>query len=107
MQPTATTQLAKKLLIKTAQQWLFVAAPEGFAESFAPLAIEINTTISADEAFSGILLFVKNSAELNSALPEIILVLKPETVFWIAYPKKSSGIVSDLEMTGNWQLAGN
>ncbi len=103
MEPTEANLIAKKLLIKTAQRWLFVRAPKHFPESFAPLAIEINTTISADETFNGILLFVKNSAELNSALPEIILVLKPETIFWIAYPKKSSGIVSDLEMTGNWQ----
>jgi len=95
--------LAKKLLIKTAQRWLFVSAPEGFPESLTSLLVEIKTVISADETFNGVLLFVKNSAELNSALPEIILVLKPETVFWIAYPKKSSGVVSDLEMTGNWK----
>jgi hypothetical protein len=102
MRPTQANQLAKKLLIKTAQRWLFVRAQKHFPESFAPLAIEINTTISADETFNGILLFLKNSAELNSALPEIILVLKLGTIFRIAYPKKSSGIASDLEMTANW-----
>jgi len=95
--------LAKKLLIKTAQRWLFVSAPEGFPESLTSLLVEIKTTIIADEAFSGILLFVKNSAELKSNFPAISSVLKPETVFWIAYPKKSSGVVSDLEMTGNWK----
>ena len=95
--------LAKKLLIKTAQRWLFVSAPEGFPESLTSLLVEIKTTIIADEAFSGILLFVKNSPELKSNFPAISSVLKPETVFWIAYPKKSSGVVSDLEMTGNWK----
>jgi hypothetical protein len=29
-------------------------------------------------------------------------LLKPDTIFWITYPKKSSGIVSDLEMMSSW-----
>jgi hypothetical protein len=95
--------LAKKLMIKTAQRWLYINAPEGFSENFSSLSVEIKTTVTADEAVNGVLLFVKNSTELESNLPEITSVLKPETVFWIAYPKKSSGIISDLEMTGNWQ----
>ena len=94
--------LTKKLLIKTAQHWLFSNAPEGFVESFAAFNIQINTKIFAEDKLDGVLLFVKNNAELNATLPEITSVLKPETVCWIAYPKKSSGLVSDLEMTGNW-----
>ena len=102
MQPTAATQTAKKLLIKTAQRWLFVNAAEGFAESFASLNIEIKTEILAGEKLDGILLFVNNRAALQTALSAIAPVLKPETVCWMAYPKKSSGQVSDLEMTGDW-----
>ncbi len=103
MQPTPTTQLAKKLLIKTAQTWLFSNPPNGFLESFAELDVEIKTSILEGEKLDGVLLFAKNNAELKAALSATVPVLKPETIFWIAYPKKSSGIVSDLEMTGNWQ----
>ncbi len=102
MEPTSATLLPKKLLIKTAQRWLFSHAPEGFVESFASLNIEIETEIFLGEKLDGVLLFVKNSTELQTALPEIIPVLKLETICWITYPKKSSGIVSDLEMTRNW-----
>ena len=94
--------LTKKLLIKTAQCWLFINAPNGFSEALAALNIEIKTKIAAEEKLDGVVLFVKNSAEVKSALSETSSALKPETIFWIAYPKKSSGIVSDLEMTGNW-----
>ena len=103
MELIATIQLAKKLLIKTAQCWLFLNAPIGFSESFASIAVEIKTSISVEKTFNGVLLFVKNSTELESNLKEIISVLKPETIFWIVYLKKSSGLISDLEMTGNWQ----
>lgn len=106
MHPTPTTQLTKKLLIKTAQHWLFLNSPNGFLEGFTGLNIEIKTSVLGEEKLDGILLFVKNSAGLKAALPAIAPVLKPETVFWVAYPKKSSGIVSDLEMTGNWAETG-
>ncbi len=106
MHPTPTTQLTKKLLIKTAQTWLFLNPPERFLGDFDGLNIEIKTSILGVEKFDGVLLFVQNSAQLKAALTKIIVVLKLETVCWIAYPKKSSGIVSDLEMTGNWAETG-
>ncbi len=97
------TQTAKKLRIKTAQQWLFFNAPEEILNGFAAISINIKTVIKVDETYSGVLLFIKNREELQAVLPIIAPVLNPETVCWIAYPKKSSGTVSDLEMTGNWQ----
>ncbi|WP_299289750.1 YdeI/OmpD-associated family protein [uncultured Mucilaginibacter sp.] len=102
IEPTTAAQLAKKLLIKTAQHWLFIHVPEGFVKGFAALSIEVKTSIANDETFNGVLFFVKNSNGLQVVLPTIIPVLKPETICWVAYPKKSSGVVSDLEMTGNW-----
>jgi hypothetical protein len=96
------TPLAKKLLIKTAQRWLFVNSPEGFADSFASLDIDIKTDVSQEEKVDGVLLFVKNRAALEQDLANAVPVLEEETVCWIAYPKKSSGINSGLEMTGNW-----
>ncbi len=52
--------------------------------------------------FDGVQLFVKNSTELVAGLKVVIPVLKPDTVLWIAYPKKGSGIKTDLEMMGSW-----
>jgi uncharacterized protein YdeI (YjbR/CyaY-like superfamily) len=107
MDLSEVTQLAKKLLIKTAQNWLFINSPTEFLESFVSIPAEIKTVISTEETYNGVLLFVENSAALKQHLPAVASVLKPETIFWIAYPKKSSGIVSDLEMTGNWQETEN
>jgi len=39
---------------------------------------------------------LKNNLELISTM------LKPDTIFWITYPKKNSGIPSDLEMMRSW-----
>jgi hypothetical protein len=51
-------------------------------------------------------LFVLNSGDLASSLKIIMPILKPGTVFWITYPKKSSGIKSDLEMMSSWDEVG-
>lgn len=95
-------KLAKKLLVKTAQRWLFINAPDEILNSFSSLSIEIKTLVADDENYNGVLLFIKNREELQTTLPAIAAVLKPETTCWMAYPKKSSGVISDLEMMGNW-----
>jgi hypothetical protein len=39
---------------------------------------------------------------LAAGLKHIQPLLKPKTVLWIIYPKKSSGIPTDLEMMSSW-----
>jgi hypothetical protein len=58
------------------------------------------TTLPAGN-FDGIQLFVKRKKELAASLKIIVALLKHDTIFWISYPKKSSGIESDLKM-GSW-----
>lgn len=47
-------------------------------------------------------LFVKNSTELNRDLCWLTDHLRPDTILWITYPKKSSGIESDLGTMRHW-----
>jgi hypothetical protein len=96
------TSLAQKLLIKPGKKWLFMNVIEGYLQLLEPLPE--NTIISSEPIgnFDGIQLFVKNSIELSSSLKIIAPLLKADTIFWISYPKKSSGIESDLKM-GTWK----
>src|SRR5262249_38102020 len=50
----------------------------------------------AKESFDFVLLFSVDSKELVPAWKRIIPALKTDAVLWVAYPKKSSGIQSDL-----------
>jgi len=95
--------LAKKLQIKPGQSWLFYNAPEDYLAALEPLPAGATAVFIPAEDFSGIQLFVKSKAELISSLKIIAPLLKPDTVFWITYPKKSSGIESDLKM-GDWDV---
>ena len=94
--------LAKKLLIKPGHSWLFFNAPANYLAALEPLPEGVTTSFEAKGTFDGVQLFVKNSRELAENLKTIIPVLESDTIFWIAYPKKSSGIESDLEMMGSW-----
>ncbi len=95
------TPLAQKLQIKPGKKWLFYNAPEGYIKSLEPLPESAKCTLEPIGDFDGIQLFAKNKAELSSSLKVIAPLLKPDTIFWVTYPKKSSGIESDMKM-GDW-----
>jgi hypothetical protein len=94
--------LAKKLLIKPGKSWLFYNAPNNYPALLDPLPEGTEARFSPKGDFDGIQLFVKDSAELAAGLKVVVPLLKPDTIVWVTYPKKSSGIISDLEMMGNW-----
>lgn len=108
-EPSSMNQIspvAKKLLIKPGKRWLFYNAPEDYLAVLEPLPKGVAAIFSAGGDFDGVQLFVKNSGELIKSLKIIMPILKPDTVFWITYPKKSSGIPSDLEMMSSWDELG-
>jgi hypothetical protein len=94
--------LARKLLIKPGKSWLLYDAPANYLTLLEPLPEGVTLYFQATRPFDGIQLFVKNTNELALSLPIITPALRPDTIFWITYPKKSSGIKSDLEMMGSW-----
>jgi hypothetical protein len=94
--------LAKKLQIKPGKHWLLFNAPANYLASLEPLPEGTTVTYEAKGNFDGVQLFVKNSTELAASLKVVAPVLKPDTILWIIYPKKSSGIKSDLEIMSSW-----
>jgi hypothetical protein len=95
-------QLAKKLQIKPNSRWLLYNAPANYPDSLTPLPDGAEVVFNTSGYFNGIQLFVTNSTQLVSDLKIIVPLLKEDTVFWIIYPKKNSGIDTDLEMMSSW-----
>ena len=92
------TSLVQKMLMKPGTRWLIYNAPAGYLTSLKPLPEGTTCTSKPAGQIDGIQLFAVNKAQLSSALHVIAPLLKPETVFWVSYPKKSSGIATDLKM---------
>ncbi|WPU96645.1 YdeI/OmpD-associated family protein [Mucilaginibacter sabulilitoris] len=99
--------LAKKLQIKPNSRWLIYNSPAGYPDSLNPLPNGAEVVFNTEGNFNGIQLFVTNSTELATSLQIIAPLLKDDTVFWIIYPKKNSGIPSDLEMMSSWDAPGS
>jgi hypothetical protein len=97
--------LAKKLLIKPGQHWLILNAPEDYLATLEPLPGGTTLSFTSEGSFNGVQVFVKNSAELNDTLIQLKPVLKDETILWVIYPKKNSGIETDLEMMSGWEVS--
>ena len=94
--------LAKKLQIKPTQRVLLVNAPESYAAELEPLPREVRVFHHPGGQFDVVQLFVINRQELERDLSWLQDHLREDTIFWITYPKKNSGITSDLGMMESW-----
>jgi hypothetical protein len=72
-----------------------VAAPSSFAETLGPLPEGARTTRSGTVDIA--ILFVKRSSELSKKFGVLRDRLETNGMLWIAWPKKSSGVESDLD----------
>lgn len=88
--------LIRKLLIKPNAKWLLTNAPAGFAESLAPLPDGASLTTLAAGSFDGVILFVRTKGDLAGRIGAGVMAIAPGAPLWIAYPKGTSGIQTDL-----------
>lgn len=96
------TDLSKKLQVKPGSKWLLFNAPANYLPLIEPLPDGVQISYNAIGEYNGIQLFIKNSTNLLTSLQIVRPLLKHDTIFWITYPKKSSGIQTDLEMMSSW-----
>ena len=90
------TPLVKKLGIKPGFNVAFVNAPTDFVQSLdLPPDATINS-ISTRKPFDCVLLFVMSRKELALKFSLSAAKLKPDGMLWISWPKKASGITTDL-----------
>jgi len=90
------TPLAKKLGIKPGYRILTVRAPEELANLLAPLpagSTISNRFRSADVA----LVFARAATEVDAVLDRVADTLPVEAAVWVCWPKKASGIASELQ----------
>jgi hypothetical protein len=93
------TPLVKKLGIKPAFRVAFVGAPEEFAPPLGELP-EGATIVPEDGVYASaldlIVFFTIARAELTARFATVAKWLKPAGMLWIAWPKKASGVATDL-----------
>jgi hypothetical protein len=92
----SSTPLAKKLGIKAGSRIALVNAPRDFDQVLGDLPEEAQIVRRLASALDIILFFVLSERALARDFPKLAKRLLPNGMIWIAWPKKSSGVKTDL-----------
>jgi hypothetical protein len=91
------TPLPKKLGIKAGHYVLFDNAPEGFDPQPLPYDVKLETTEDNGAGpYDVIVAFAKDHAALTEGYETLPPLLAKSGALWMCWPKKASGIVTDV-----------
>lgn len=94
--------LLKKLRVKEEAPVHLINAPSDCLPLFEGL--QLKTSLPGKTAASQLILFAENSEVLNRYIHKLEGKLAKDVLFWIAYPKKSGSIQSDLIRNKGWEV---
>ncbi len=95
--------IAQKLLLKPGYKLVVLNHPPGYLELLKPFPDDTLLVENPDGPVEFVLLVVKNMKELEHHEQQALKLCHPTSLFWISYPKQSSGIESDLNRDIIWK----
>ncbi len=98
-----TTSLSQKLQFKAGQRLRVLNAPQGYAARLAGEMPDIAVTEGGNDATEAVLLFVNSMEEAMRLAPAAIGAVKREGLLWMAYPKGSSKVRTDVNRDRLWE----
>lgn len=90
------TPLNQKLGIKAESRVALLDAPEGFEDELAPLPPGVRIVRRLPSQVDVALLFVTERRRLERRFPTVAAAVRPAGAFWVAWPKRSSKVPTDL-----------
>jgi predicted SnoaL-like aldol condensation-catalyzing enzyme len=98
------TAIVKKLGLKPGMRALVLAAPSGYLKSLAPLpeGVVVSETVGGTHGF--VQFFATKKCEIEKSKKKLLQFADPGALVWITYPKKASGVESDLSREGVWAV---
>ena len=90
------TPLPRKLGIAQGARLAVVSAPDGFDRTLGRLPDGVLVRRQARGYLDVIVFFVTRRAELTRRFPAMARSLEPDGGLWVAWPKKTSGVATDL-----------
>lgn len=96
MNAPPNTSLSKKLGIKPGHTVCLVNAPEGYLEWLGADIVQARVVRGIERDADVIQAFVTSRGDLASSFPHLRHVLGKPHALWVCWPKRSSGIETDL-----------
>lgn len=95
--------IVEKLHLNDEKNLLIQGLPSSIEKQFAKLSFAKNVTpLLKSRKIDWALVFAVNENQLSNILKEVLPALHDESKLWVAYPKSTSKIVSDLNREGSW-----
>jgi hypothetical protein len=98
------TPLPKKLGVREGSRVLVAGAPDGFRLQPIPSGVELVARVRAP--LDVVLLFVTRHSDLRRRFPPLARALAPAGRLWVAWPRKASGIATDLTFENVQRVGG-
>ena len=97
--------LLEKLQLNDEKNLLIQGLPSSIEKQFIKLSYAKNVTpLLKNKKVDFALVFAVNLSQLNNVLKELFPALHDNTKLWVAYPKQTSKIVSDLNRDCSWEM---
>jgi predicted CopG family antitoxin len=104
----SSQSLLEKLQLKDEKNLLLQGLPLSVEKQFLKFSFSKNVTpLLKSKKVDFALIFAFSQKQLKDILKEVMPALHPEAKFWIAYPKASSKIASDLSRDTSWDFIGD
>ena len=95
--------ILEKLQLKNEKNILIQGLPSSIEKQFNKLSFAKNLTpLLRTRKIDFALVFAVSENQLNGILEDIMPALKEDSKLWIAYPKLTSKITTDLNREGSW-----
>ena len=97
-------EVFRKLKLTPNQTKLIIGAPSDYLIAFKAGGLKVSTEAEIKDTFDFIQLFVESKEILDKQLPKLLKHISPGGFLWICYPKKSSGVTTDLSRDDGWDI---
>ena len=95
--------ILEKLQLKNEKNVLIQGLPSSIEKQFNKISFAKNLTpLLRTRKIDFALVFAVSENQLNTILDDIMPALKEESKLWVAYPKLTSKIMTDLNREGSW-----
>jgi hypothetical protein len=102
--PSMLVNIFERLELCDEKNLLIQGIPSTLEKHFTKLSFAKNVTpLLKSRKIEFALVFALNYNQLNAILKDVIPALKSQGKLWVAYPKPTSKIVSDLNRDCNWE----
>jgi len=88
--------LVEKLGIKPRTRIAIINPPRGFRATLGPLPAGVTVTSRVSGTYPFMHFFTRDRAVLEKQIPRLLRALTPDGALWISWPKRSSGVATDI-----------